>query len=68
MRRLPFMSFAVVPVELLGGLSLTPAPVLGALLVLRTALAGRGARVVLTDALLPRRDAAAHALLARWRW
>ena len=52
---LPFMSFAVVPVDFLGGLSLTPAPVLGTLLVLRTALAGRGARVMLTDALLPRR-------------
>ncbi len=52
---LPFMSFAVLPVEATGGLTLTPAPVLALLIAGRTLMVRRGAEAVLSDALRPGR-------------
>ena len=52
---LPLMSFAVLPVAVTGGLTLTPAPVIAALIVLRIALRRRGIEGMLAAALAPRR-------------
>lgn len=52
---LPFGSFAVIPTALTGGLSFTPVPILGLILVLRVALTHGGIRFMLTAALTPHR-------------
>ena len=50
---MPFGSFAVIPTEMTGGLTLTPTPIVAVLLIARQFLAARGPAQALDSALKP---------------